>query len=99
MGIFILFVLLAGASLLGYLSLRAIFRALGSGIAPSRDSISSTRATRHGASLGGAQTSMSAEEEGNAHSGPFGYSPNTPYTQTQYGSLFDSDAEWKHEEQ
>lgn len=37
---------------------------------------------------------MTAEEEGNVHSGPYGYSPNTAYPQTQYGSGFDEDAEW-----
>jgi hypothetical protein len=42
---------------------------------------------------------MTAEEEGNVHSGPYGYSPNTAYPETQYGSLFDPDAEWNHEEQ
>lgn len=35
--------------------------------------------------------------EGDIHSGPYGYSPNTPYPQTQYGSLFNEDAEWAHE--
>lgn len=42
---------------------------------------------------------MSAEEEGNVHSGPYGYSPNTAYPETQYGSMFNPDAEWNHEEQ
>lgn len=42
---------------------------------------------------------MTAEEEGNVHSGPYGYSPNTAYPETQYGSLFNPDAEWNHEEQ
>ena len=41
---------------------------------------------------------MTAEEEGNVHSGPYGYSPNMAYPETQYGSLFDPDAEWNHEE-
>ncbi len=44
-------------------------------------------------------TGMTAEEEGNVHSGPYGYSPNTAYPETQYGSGFDPDAEWSHEEQ
>lgn len=35
--------------------------------------------------------------EGDIHSGPYGYSPNTAYPQTQYGSLFNDDAEWAHE--
>ena len=42
---------------------------------------------------------MTADEEGNVHSGPHGYSPNTAYPETQYGSGFDPDAEWNHEEQ
>lgn len=32
--------------------------------------------------------------EGDYHSGPAGYSPNTPYPETQYGSGFDEDAAW-----
>lgn len=36
--------------------------------------------------------------EGDYHSGPGGYSPNTAYPETQYGSGFDEDAAW-HEEQ
>ena len=44
-------------------------------------------------------TGMTAEEEGNVHSGPYGYSPNTAYPETQYGSLFNPDTEWNHEEQ
>jgi hypothetical protein len=36
--------------------------------------------------------------EGDYHSGPHGYSPMTSYPETQYGSGFDPDAEWNHEE-
>jgi hypothetical protein len=32
--------------------------------------------------------------EGDYHSGPYGYSPNTAYPETQYGSNFDEDADW-----
>lgn len=32
--------------------------------------------------------------EGDFHSGPAGYSPNSTYPETQYGSGFDEDAEW-----
>jgi hypothetical protein len=32
--------------------------------------------------------------EGDYHSGPHGYSPNTAYPETQYGSGFDEEAEW-----
>lgn len=35
--------------------------------------------------------------EGDIHSGPNGYSPNTAYTETQYGSRFDEEAEWNEE--
>lgn len=33
-------------------------------------------------------------DQGDYHSGPEGYSPNTAYPETQYGSMFDEDAEW-----
>lgn len=33
-------------------------------------------------------------DEGDVHSGPHGYSPNTAYPDTQYGSGFDDEAEW-----
>jgi len=32
--------------------------------------------------------------EGDYHSGPYGYSPGTAYPHTQYGSGFDEDEEW-----
>ena len=32
--------------------------------------------------------------QGDYHSGPAGYSANTAYPETQYGSGFDEDAEW-----
>ena len=32
--------------------------------------------------------------EGDFHSGPSGYSANTPYSETQYGSGFDQEADW-----
>jgi hypothetical protein len=35
--------------------------------------------------------------EGDYHSGPYGYSPNTAYPETQYGSGFDEDADWNEE--
>lgn len=35
--------------------------------------------------------------EGDLHSGPYGYSPNTAYPETQYGSNFDEEAEWNEE--
>ena len=33
-------------------------------------------------------------DEGDYHSGPYGYTPNTAYPDTQYGSNFDEDADW-----
>jgi hypothetical protein len=36
-------------------------------------------------------------DEGDIHSGPHGYSPNTAYTETQYGSRFDEEADWNEE--
>lgn len=39
-------------------------------------------------------SSSSAMNEGDFHSGPAGYSPNTPYVGTQYGSGFDEEADW-----
>lgn len=36
-------------------------------------------------------------DEGDYHSGPYGYSPNTAYPETQYGSRFDEEAEWNSE--
>lgn len=32
--------------------------------------------------------------EGDYHSGPYGYSPNTAYPETQYGSMFDEESDW-----
>lgn len=36
---------------------------------------------------------------GDYYNGPHGYSPMTGYPETQYGSGFNEDAEWNHEEQ
>lgn len=36
---------------------------------------------------------------GDYYSGPHGYSAMTGYPETQYGSGFDTDAEWNHEEE
>jgi hypothetical protein len=35
--------------------------------------------------------------DGDFHSGPHGYSPNTAYPETQYGSWFDEEADWNEE--
>jgi hypothetical protein len=39
-------------------------------------------------------TVVSQMDEGEYHSGPYGYSPNTAYPETQYGSRFDEEADW-----
>lgn len=36
--------------------------------------------------------------QGDFHSGPEGYSPNTAYPETQYGSWWDEDADWNEEQ-
>ena len=41
-----------------------------------------------------ATNAQPAVNEGDFHSGPAGYSPNTPYVETQYGSGFDDEADW-----
>lgn len=41
---------------------------------------------------------LQGHDEGDFHSGPEGYSPNTAYPDTQYGSAFDEEAEWNSEE-
>lgn len=38
-------------------------------------------------------------DEGDFHSGPYGYSPNTAYPETQYGSSFDEEADWNKGEE
>lgn len=48
-------------------------------------------------------TSNAADEidgmnNGDYYNGPHGYSPMTGYPETQYGSGFDPEAEWNHEE-
>ena len=37
-------------------------------------------------------------DDGDMHSGPYGYSANTAYSETQYGSMFDEEADWNEEE-
>lgn len=39
-------------------------------------------------------TVASQMDEGDYHSGPEGYSPNTAYPETQYGSMFDEEEGW-----
>jgi len=39
-------------------------------------------------------SSESGMNEGDFRSGPAGYSPNTAYPETQYGSVFDQAADW-----
>ena len=40
---------------------------------------------------------VSEMDQGDYHSGPEAYSPNTAYPETQYGSSFDEEAEWNEE--
>lgn len=44
------------------------------------------------------EQNLDTMNEGDFHSGPEGYSPNTAYPETQYGSMFDEDADWNDEE-
>ena len=46
------------------------------------------------------QNSAPVEEmdQGDYHSGPEGYSANTAYPETQYGSGFDEEADWNEED-
>lgn len=81
------FAIIGVCAVVAFMVIRGIFRAV---FAPINSSADNGVATDIG---------MSAEEEGNVHSGPYGYSPNTAYPETQYGSMFDPDAEWNHEEQ
>lgn len=43
------------------------------------------------------KTEQSLMDEGDYHSGPEGYSPNTAYPETQYGSMWDEEADWNEE--
>lgn len=40
------------------------------------------------------QCGFTLMDEGDMHSGPYGYSPNTAYPETFYGSGADEEAEW-----
>jgi len=40
---------------------------------------------------------VSEMDQGDYHSGPEGYSANTAYPETQYGSMWDEEAEWNEE--
>lgn len=89
-------VLLIGGAALILFGIFAFLRWVGSALRSSDEA----RAGIHSGSAAAAGSGeMTAEEEGNVHSGPYGYSPNTAYPETQYGSLFDPDAEWAHEEE
>ncbi len=46
------------------------------------------------------QTTVDSQkmDDGDFHSGPSGYSPNTPYPETQYGYRFDEEASWFEED-
>jgi hypothetical protein len=42
----------------------------------------------------GVRQELGGMDEGDYHSGPYGYSPNTAYPETQYGSMFNDEADW-----
>ncbi len=44
------------------------------------------------------ESTLDGMDEGDYHSGPEGYSPNTAYPETQYGSMFDEEADWNEDE-
>lgn len=46
----------------------------------------------------GRESTLDGMNEGDYHSGPEGYSPNTAYPETQYGSMFDEEADWNEDE-
>ena len=46
----------------------------------------------------GASDDIDGMNNGDYYNGPHGYSAMTGYPETQYGSDFDPDAEWNHEE-
>jgi hypothetical protein len=50
--------------------------------------------TSAGAQLAAPREDKNAMNQGDYHSGPEGYSANTAYPETQYGSGFDEDAAW-----
>ncbi len=79
--------LIVGALALLALLIRSLFRVVSGSPSPQQPA-SQQRTTPR---------AMSAEEEGNAHSGPYGYSGATAYPQTQYGSLFNPDADWNRD--
>ncbi len=108
----IIFGILAAALWLTVWGIRSLFRGIfggpqkspagsaGSGVAVAvvgGAGIAAGAALSTGA-IGGASDEIDGMNEGDYHSGPGGYSPNTAYPETQYGSGFDEDADW-HEEQ
>jgi hypothetical protein len=79
-------VIIAGVVWVAFLTIRAIFRALFANSAvPTKD-----EKVVPGVQDGGMN-------EGDYHSGPEGYSPMTAYSESQYGSGFDDEAEWNEE--
>ena len=40
------------------------------------------------------KANLEPTEDGDMHSGPFGYTANEAYPETQYGSGFDEEADW-----
>ena len=87
----VMMVLLLGGFVLILWGFFAFIRAIGQSL-----NAGSSAAPRSSAD---AADEIDGMNEGDIHSGPYGYSANTAYPQTQYGSLFDQDAEWAHEEE
>lgn len=88
LGAIMMLVLLAGLGFIIY-GFFAFIRALGQSVGSANPATQPRNAD--------AADEIDGMNEGDIHSGPYGYSPNTPYPQTQYGSLFNDDAEWAHE--
>ena len=54
--------------------------------------------TPHTTTTQPASDDIDGMNNGDYYNGPHGYSPMTGYPETQYGSGFNPDAEWNHEE-
>lgn len=52
----------------------------------------------HGPGTRNSGDAIDGMNEGDLHGGPFGYSPGTAYPETQYGSGFNPEAEWNHDD-
>ena len=50
--------------------------------------------SNHQTQTRGGPQELGGMDEGDFHSGRYGYSPNTAYPETQYGSMFDERGDW-----